>query len=118
MAKIEPGRDPEMAQRTQKLNVVFALTSIGLLVAFSLMVWADYNREWKAYQTRFNDLEVKLTRQQIEQALGKVDAARRQVLDDLIAKGREEERGRQAEIEGPGRGRPPEGPLVRGGPEL
>ena len=84
-AKIEPGRDPEMAQRTQKLNLVFALTSIGLLIAFSLMVWADYNREWKAYQTRFNDLEVKLTRQQIEQALGKVDAARRQELADLMS---------------------------------
>ena len=97
-AKIEPGRDPEMVQRTQKMNVVFALTSIGLLIAISLMVWADYNREWKAYQTRFNDLEVKLTRQQIEQALGKVDAARRQELDGLIARGREEEAARRAEI--------------------
>ena len=53
-AKVEPGRDPEMAERTQKLNVVFALTSIGLLLAFSWMVWADYNREWKKYQIEFN----------------------------------------------------------------
>ena len=36
-------------------NVVFALTSIGLLlVAFSLMIWADYDREWKKYQMQFN----------------------------------------------------------------
>ena len=43
--KNEPGRDPQMVERTQKLNVVFALTSLGLLVVFSLMVWADYDRE-------------------------------------------------------------------------
>ena len=31
MAKPEPGRDPQMVARTQKLNVVFALSSIALL---------------------------------------------------------------------------------------
>ena len=59
--KNEPGRDPEMVQRTQKLNLLFALTSLGLLLAFSWMVWADYDREWKKYQTEFNLLEVKHT---------------------------------------------------------
>ena len=59
--KNEPGRDPAMVERTQKLNVVFALTSIGLLVVFSLMVWADYDREWKKYQKKFTGLEVQLT---------------------------------------------------------
>src|SRR5262245_27313617 len=96
--KIEPGRDPEMARRTQKLNVVFALTSIGLLIALSLMVGADYDREWKKYQLQFNRLEVRLTQKQIEESLGKVDAARRQELEGLIAKGREEEKARRAEI--------------------
>ena len=97
-AKIEPGRDPEMVERTNKLNVVFALSSIGLLLAFSLMVWADYDREWKKYQGQFNKLEVRLTQQQIDEALGKEGAARRQELESLIARGREEERARRAEI--------------------
>ncbi|PYQ11926.1 MAG: hypothetical protein DMF80_20025 [Acidobacteria bacterium] len=89
-AKPEPGRDPEMAERTIKLNLVFALTSIGLLLAFSYMVWDDYNREWKGYQKRFNGLEVKLTQDQVQQALGKVDAARRQQLQAQLAQGEKE----------------------------
>ena len=36
MAKPEPGRDPQMAERTQRLNLLFALTSIAMLLAFSL----------------------------------------------------------------------------------
>ena len=98
MAKIEPGRDPEMVQRTNTLNLVFALSSIGLLLAFSFMVWVDYDREWKKYQKQFNALEVKLTRQQIEDSLGKVDAARSQQLDEAIARGKQEERARRVEI--------------------
>jgi cytochrome c2 len=79
-----------MAKRTQTLNVVFALTSIGLLIAFSLMVWADYDREWKRHQIAFNRLEVKRTEAQIQAALGKVDAARRQQLQTLLAQGEKE----------------------------
>jgi cytochrome c2 len=97
-AKVEPGRDSEMARRTQTLNVVFALTSIGLLLAFSLMVWEDYNREWKKYQTEFNQLEVNLTEAQIQQALSKEDAARRQALQEQLARGRQEEAARAQDI--------------------
>jgi len=97
-AKIEPGRDPRMVARTQKLNLVFALSSIGLLLVLSLMVWADYDREWKKYQLQFNQLEVSLTQKQIEDALGKMDAARRQQLEAALLKGAEEERARFAEI--------------------
>lgn len=39
MAKVEPGRDPEMVQRTIRMNLVFALTSIALLITLSWMVW-------------------------------------------------------------------------------
>jgi mono/diheme cytochrome c family protein len=86
-AKVEPGRDPEMSARTKTLNVVFALTSIGLLIAFSLMIWADYDREWKKYQIEFNKLEVKLTKEQREAALAKVDPAKAKDLDQRIAEG-------------------------------
>ncbi len=98
MAKIEPGRDPQMVARTHKLNVVFALSSITLFLALSWMIWADYNREWKKYQLQFNKLEVTLTQKQIEEALGKVDAGKREGLVAAIARGREEERARFADI--------------------
>jgi cytochrome c2 len=98
MAKVEPGRDPQMAERTRYLNLVFALTSIGLLLAFSWMVFVDYNREWKKYQLEFNKLDVKLTEEQIEQSLGKVDAKRRTALEEQLAKGQQEAATRADEI--------------------
>src|SRR5688572_27128173 len=98
-AKVEPGRDPEMAGRTQTLNVVFALTSIALLLTFSWMVWADYDREWKKYQIEFNDMEVERTRQQKDEAAGKVDAAKRQQIQAQLAQGEQEAAARRQEIE-------------------
>ena len=90
MAKNEPGRDPEMVSRTRALNVVFALTSLGLLVVLSLMVWADYDRPWKKYQKEFTTLEQKRTEEQIQQALGKVDAARKAQIEAQLQKGEQE----------------------------
>src|SRR5215813_9406566 len=98
MAKPEPGRDPEMAERTRMLNLVFALSSIALLVALSLMIWADYDREWKPYQKEFNKLEVSYTRQQAEAALGKVDANRRAELEAELKKGEQEVASRRDEV--------------------
>ena len=98
-AKVEPGRDPEMASRTQTLNVVFALTSIALLLAFSWMVFADYNREWKKYQVEFNDLEVKRTEQLRQEALSNVDAAKRQEIEARLARGAQEASARRKEID-------------------
>src|SRR5688500_14263993 len=96
--KVEPGRDPQMAERTRTLNVVFALTSIGLLITFSLMIWYDYARPWKKHQKEFTQLEVKRTETEIQEALGKVDADRRKSLEEQIARGQEERRARRAEI--------------------
>lgn len=98
MAKVEPGRDPQMAERTRKLNLVFALTSIGLLLVVSLMVWVDYDREWKKYQIEFNKLDVKLTKEQIDQALGKVDAKKREALEQQLAQGQQEVAARASEV--------------------
>src|SRR5688572_25946249 len=97
-SKPEPGRDAGMAVRARKLNVLFALTSIGMLVAFSLMIWDDYDREWKQYQKNFNRLEVKTTKEQAEQALGKMDASRREALQQELAKGKQEAEARRSDI--------------------
>src|SRR5689334_11203278 len=98
-AKVEPGRDPGMADRTRKLNVLFALTSIAMLIVFSWMIWADYDREWKQHQIAFTDMEVKRTEEDIQKALGKVDAKRKQELDAKLAQGGQEAKARQKEIE-------------------
>ena len=98
MAKVEPGRDPEMVRRTNRMNVVFALTSIGLLFAFSLMVWVDYAREWKKYQIRFTKMEEDTTRKQIQEARNKVGQPRIQQIDARLAQGRQEEAQRRADI--------------------
>ncbi len=97
-SKPEPGRDPKMAERAQKLNVVFALTSIGMLIAFTVMIWDDYDREWKKYQKQFNRLEIKVTKEQAEQALGKLDATRRQDLKAEMERAKQEESQRKDEI--------------------
>jgi cytochrome c2 len=96
--KTEPGRDPEMVGRTQKLNLVFALSSLALLLAFSWMVWADYDREWKKYQLEFTKLEVRRTQEQIQQAASKVDAGRRSEIQAQLAKGEQEAAARAQDI--------------------
>jgi len=88
-----------MASRARTLNVVFALTSIGLLITFSLMIWYDYARPWKKHQNEFTLLEVERTEVEIQEALGKVDAGKRQELADKIARGAEEKKSRAKEID-------------------
>ena len=73
MAKPEPEPDPRLASRNQRLNVLFAASALGLLVATGLMVKADYDREWKQHQIAFNRLRVALTKEQIEKALSLED---------------------------------------------
>jgi mono/diheme cytochrome c family protein len=96
-AKLEPGRDPEMFTRTQKLNVLFALSSIGLLLAFTWMIWADYDRGWKHYQTEFSKLEVKTTEDQIA-ALNQSGSAQIQAIQAELKKGDEEIAARQKDV--------------------
>jgi mono/diheme cytochrome c family protein len=98
MAKTEPGRDPQMAGRTEWLNVLFAVSSLGLLLVLSMMIWADYNREWKKYQITFNKMEIKLTETQIQSAIGKVGADRIKAIDSELKKGKSEIAARQADV--------------------
>jgi cytochrome c2 len=87
-----------MADRARKLNVVFALTSIAMLVAFTIMIWADYDREWKKYQKAFNKLEVKVTEAQAKQAKDKVPSAQQQALQAEMDRAKQEEAQRRAQI--------------------
>src|SRR5215831_3807203 len=55
------------------LNVVFAASSLFLLLSVVWMVWDDYDREWKNTQRRFAQLEYQVTQAQLRQAAGAVD---------------------------------------------
>jgi mono/diheme cytochrome c family protein len=89
------------------LNVVFAASSIFLLLSVVWMVWDDYDRDWKNTQRRFNQLELQVTQAQLQQAGRAVDrnklqqleaqqkavekniAANKQKVDDLTAKSKD-----------------------------
>ncbi|HUL79175.1 MAG TPA: hypothetical protein VL691_18055, partial [Vicinamibacteria bacterium] len=98
MAKPEPESDPRLAARTRKLDVLFAASALGLLAATGLMVKADHDREWRQYQTRFNQLRVRLTEDQIQKSLGPEDAQRLKEMEARIAQGRQEEAAHRDEI--------------------
>ncbi len=55
------------------LNVVFAASSIFLLLSVVWMVWDDFDRDWKNTQRRFADLEYQVTQASREQAARAVD---------------------------------------------
>src|SRR5688572_14216980 len=97
MAKPEAGRDPRMAERTLKLNVLFALTSIALLITLSLMIWYDYAREWKKHQVAFNDLELTLTKSQVG-ALDKQVGDRLRAIEAELKAGEQESQQNAAAI--------------------
>src|SRR4028119_1577654 len=55
----------------RKLNLIFALTSLGLLAVTGAMVFYDYVRGWKWFQLEFNRIQ----QEQIEAELRTQDNA-------------------------------------------
>ncbi|MGZ5442093.1 MAG: c-type cytochrome [Thermoanaerobaculia bacterium] len=52
----------------RKLNLIFALTSLGLLATTGAMVFYDYVRGWKWFQLEFNRIQEKRIEQQLRTA--------------------------------------------------
>jgi mono/diheme cytochrome c family protein len=67
------------------LNVVFAASSIFLFVSTIWMVWDDFDRDWKNTQRQFTQLELEVTRAQLEQAQRTVDGNKLQALQQQRA---------------------------------
>ena len=85
------------------LNVVFAASSLFLLLSVVWMVWDDYDREWKNTQRRFNQLEMQVTRAQLAQANNAVDKTKLAALDaqeKASAKNIAANRGKVDELQG------------------
>ncbi len=62
--------------RIGRVNVIFALSSVLLLVFFVWMIWQDYDREWKRYQREANRLEIARTEAEREAAAQGIDSTR------------------------------------------
>ncbi len=65
------------------MNVLFAASSIGLLLIMGWMVYDDHARGWKRYQKAFNRLDAEKTRAAIEEASAGLD---RETLESLEAR--------------------------------
>ncbi|HXH27740.1 MAG TPA: hypothetical protein VNL37_01775, partial [Candidatus Polarisedimenticolia bacterium] len=63
-----PKRIEDYLRRIGALNLLFAASSVGLLLALGWMVLDDYSRGWKSYQVRFQRLEADKTRGEIDKA--------------------------------------------------
>ena len=81
------------------LNVVFAASSIVLFVCTVWMVWDDFDREWKNTQRRFTQLEMEVTRQQLEQADRNVDKKVLGTLEQQLAAARQSITSNQAKVD-------------------
>src|SRR5438445_2654050 len=62
------------------LNVVFAASSLFLLLSVVWMVWDDFDREWKNTQRRFTDLQYQVTQAELQQAGRAIDRNKLQQL--------------------------------------
>ncbi len=73
--------------RPERRNLWFAISSVALLIGTVWLFWADYHREWKAYQRQFRQIELDRAHAEIEEleAGYAADADLQQLLSDLDA---------------------------------
>ena len=81
------------------LNVVFAASSIFLFLTTIWMVWADFDREWKGTQRRFNQLQIEVTRAQLEQTTRAVNKAKLTQLQQQLGAADQSIKANQAKID-------------------
>jgi cbb3-type cytochrome oxidase cytochrome c subunit len=81
------------------LNVVFAASSIFLLLSTVWMVWDDYDRDWKNTQRRFAQLQYDVTRAQYQQASRAVDKGKLQQLQQQLAAAEKNVSGNRAKVD-------------------
>jgi cbb3-type cytochrome oxidase cytochrome c subunit len=70
----------EYLRKLDGLNLLFAVSSVALLLVMGWMVYDDYSRGWKGYQKRFLNLDAEKTRAEIKAAQEALD---RQALEGL-----------------------------------
>jgi len=71
--KPAPEKRPDRHYDFGRLNMVFALSSLGLLAVTLWMVFADYAQPWKRYKAEFRSLEHKKLMKDEEEERQKID---------------------------------------------
>ncbi len=95
MAKPEPGH----AYFIPRLNIVFGLSSVALFLTTIWMVWADYSREWKAFQRQYFQLERETTERQIADADKRVSRRDLERVETELASATKELEAKQQEVQ-------------------
>ena len=81
------------------LNVVFAASSIFLLLSTVWMVWDDFDRDWKNTQRRFAQLQYDVTRAQYRAAARSVDQGKIRELRGQIAAAEKNVKANQSKVD-------------------
>ena len=63
----------DFVYNVNKMNMVFALSSVALAIVTAWMIWADYDREWKGFQRENMRMDEYQTQVRLEQAQKAVD---------------------------------------------
>src|SRR6266550_126526 len=82
------------------LNVVFAASSIFLLLSTVWMVWDDFDRDWKNTQRKFAQLQYDVTRAQYRAARNSVDATKLRTVQAQLKAADQNVRANQAKVDG------------------
>ena len=67
------------------LNIVFALTSVGLLLAVILMFADDYTREWRKYQREYRSKQIENANIELESKISELDSTQLMVVKAKIS---------------------------------
>src|SRR4249919_2533743 len=81
------------------LNVVFAASSIFLLLSTVWMVWDDYDRDWKNTQRRFSQLQYDVAQADLQKAQRAVDKNKLQQMQAQLAAAEKNATANQAKID-------------------
>lgn len=96
---VPPEKRPDRHYNFRRTNVVFALTSIALLLVTVWMVVPDYAKPWKRLQSQFRELEKEAVREELEAERQRLNANELAQLEAQVAEERQRIATQEAEIE-------------------
>ena len=83
MAKLKD--DAQYLYNVPRLNIIFALTSVALMISVFVMVADDYIREWRDYQREFRQIEIEKTEAELAMNIAAIDTTELKELEERIS---------------------------------
>ena len=91
--------DTQYLYNIPRLNIVFAITSVGLLLAVLLMFADDYTREWRDYQREYRSIQIENASVELEAKRSEIDSTQLTAIEDKISEAELLVEEREEEIE-------------------